>query len=106
MEVRTLEVSERCTEALSPVEEFERLVPAREEEQVGRIDTASGQAESFAVSREQAPLRTYSMARRSLEEEKQEIAYTGDGFNATFSSFKVTHLPDKIRTEWLKNNAE
>ncbi len=30
----------------------------------------------------------------------------GDGFNATFSSFKVTHLPDKIRTEWLKNNAE
>ena len=30
----------------------------------------------------------------------------GDGFNAKFSGFKVTHLPDKIRTEWLKNNAE
>ncbi|MFA4085512.1 MAG: DUF1349 domain-containing protein [Paramuribaculum intestinale] len=30
----------------------------------------------------------------------------GDGFNATFTGFKVTHLPDKIRTEWLKNNAE
>lgn len=28
----------------------------------------------------------------------------GTGFNATFSNFKVTHLPDKVRTEWLKNN--
>ena len=30
----------------------------------------------------------------------------GDGFKATFSDFKVTHLPDKVRTDWLKNNAE
>lgn len=30
----------------------------------------------------------------------------GDGFNASFSGFKVTHLPDKVRTEWLKANAE
>ncbi len=30
----------------------------------------------------------------------------GDGFNVSFSDFKVTHLPDKVRTEWLKNNAE
>ncbi|MDE6559007.1 MAG: DUF1349 domain-containing protein [Muribaculaceae bacterium] len=30
----------------------------------------------------------------------------GDGFNVTFSDFKVTHLPDKVRTDWLKNNAE
>lgn len=30
----------------------------------------------------------------------------GDGFNVSFSGFKVTHLPDKVRTEWLKSNAE
>ena len=30
----------------------------------------------------------------------------GDGFKATFSDFKVSHLPDKVRTEWLKNNAD
>lgn len=30
----------------------------------------------------------------------------GDGFKATFSDFSVTHLPDKIRTDWLRNNAE
>ena len=30
----------------------------------------------------------------------------GDGFNVTFSNFSVTHLPDKVRTEWLQRNAE
>lgn len=30
----------------------------------------------------------------------------GHGFKASFSDFKVTHLPDKVRSEWLKNNAE
>lgn len=30
----------------------------------------------------------------------------GNGFKATFSDFKVNHLADKVRTEWLKNNAE
>ena len=30
----------------------------------------------------------------------------GDGFNVTFTDFKVTHQPDKVRTDWLKNNAE
>ncbi len=30
----------------------------------------------------------------------------GDGFKVTFSDFKVTHLPDKVRTEWLRNTAE
>ena len=30
----------------------------------------------------------------------------GKGFKATFSDFKVTHLPDKVRSEWLKRNAE
>ncbi|MDE6403774.1 MAG: DUF1349 domain-containing protein [Muribaculaceae bacterium] len=30
----------------------------------------------------------------------------GNGFKATFSDFTVKHLPDKVRTDWLKNNAE
>lgn len=30
----------------------------------------------------------------------------GDGFNVSFSNFSVKHLPDKVRTDWLKNNAE
>lgn len=30
----------------------------------------------------------------------------GDGFKVSFSDFKVTLLPDKIRTDWLKANAE
>lgn len=30
----------------------------------------------------------------------------GEGFNVTFSDFKVTHLPDIVRTEWLNKNAE
>ena len=30
----------------------------------------------------------------------------GNGFRATFSDFTVKHLPDKVRTDWLKNNAE
>lgn len=30
----------------------------------------------------------------------------GNGFKARFSDFKVTHLPDKVRTAWLKQNAE
>lgn len=30
----------------------------------------------------------------------------GDGFKASFSGFKVTHLPDAVRTEWLKRNSQ
>lgn len=30
----------------------------------------------------------------------------GNGFKATFSDFRVTHLPDIVRSEWLKKNAE
>ncbi len=30
----------------------------------------------------------------------------GQGFKATFENFKVKHLPDQRRLEWLKNNAE
>lgn len=29
----------------------------------------------------------------------------GNGFQASFSDFKVKHLPDRVRSEWLKNNA-
>lgn len=29
----------------------------------------------------------------------------GNGFKATFTDFKVTHLPDKVRTDWLNKNA-
>lgn len=28
----------------------------------------------------------------------------GEGFQATFSHFKVTPLPDKVRTDWLEKN--
>lgn len=30
----------------------------------------------------------------------------GAGFEAFFSNFKVSHLPDKVRTDWLTKNAE
>lgn len=30
----------------------------------------------------------------------------GTGFKPTFTDFKVKHLPDAVRTEWLKANAE
>ncbi len=30
----------------------------------------------------------------------------GKGFNAKFENFKVTHLPDLRRLQWLKNNKE
>ena len=30
----------------------------------------------------------------------------GNGFNATFEHFKVKHLPDLRRQEWLKKNVE
>ena len=30
----------------------------------------------------------------------------GKGFNVTFEHFKVKHLPDQRRLEWLKKNAE
>ena len=30
----------------------------------------------------------------------------GGGFDVTFENFKVKHLPDMRRLEWLKKNAE
>ncbi|MCM1175197.1 MAG: glycoside hydrolase family 3 C-terminal domain-containing protein [Blautia sp.] len=65
MEVTETEVLAQCTEALAPVESFERLRPAAE-------------AETFVPAWEKVPLRTYDMALRSREEEKTELPYTGD----------------------------
>ncbi len=30
----------------------------------------------------------------------------GDGFDVKFADFSVKHLPDKVRTDWLRNNQE
>ena len=30
----------------------------------------------------------------------------GDGFKVKFENFKVKHLPDMRRVDWLKKNAE
>lgn len=66
IEVEEMKVIKQCTEALAPVEEFERMKPVQESD--GK----------FSVSWEQTPLRTYSMAKRSQEEKKTEIPYTGN----------------------------
>ena len=29
-----------------------------------------------------------------------------EGFEARFSDFKVTQLPDKVRADWMRNNAD
>lgn len=60
------EVTEQCTEALTPVEVLERMKPVQE---------ADG---SLTVAWEKAPLRTYSMSERSRQEKKREIPYSGD----------------------------
>lgn len=85
MVVEALEISDRCAEALAPVEEFERIRPAWDEREESEQAEAvcgrakeTGQAGKFAVSWEKVPLRTYSMAERSRKERKQEITYTGD----------------------------
>lgn len=66
MAVEALEISERCTEALAPTEEFERIRPVWDE------------TEKFGVFREKVPVRTYDMAERSRKEKKHEITYTGN----------------------------
>ena len=77
MEIEKPEVTERCTEALAPVEAFERMKP--EVKQDGK----------FAVSWEEAPLRTYSMAERSGREQKTELPCTGD------KGYKLSDVYDK-----------
>ncbi|MDE6845204.1 MAG: glycoside hydrolase family 3 C-terminal domain-containing protein [Lachnospiraceae bacterium] len=77
MEVKETEVTIQCTEALAPVEAFDRMKPM--EEQDGKI----------SVSWEKAPQRTYSMAQRSREEEKKELPYTGE------RGYKLADVYDK-----------
>lgn len=55
--------------------------------------------------------KTYHMMRNAWLEANHPVKIgmfaaspDGDGFKATFSDFKVTHLPDKVRTDWLKAN--
>lgn len=66
MQIKETEVIEQCTEALAPVEKFERMRP---------VPVLDG---TFSVAWEAVPLRTYPMAQRSGGERKEEIAYTGD----------------------------
>ncbi len=55
--------------------------------------------------------KTYSLMRNCWMEANRPVKIgmfaaspDGDGFKASFSDFKVTHLPDAVRTEWLKKN--
>ena len=57
--------------------------------------------------------KTYTMMRNAWLEANRPVKIgmfaacpDGDGFKATFSDFTVTHLPDKVRTAWLKDNAQ
>lgn len=59
-------VTENCTEALAPVESFQRMRP-----QIG----ADGTAE---VAWEPVPMRSYDIKARIREDQTEEIPYTGD----------------------------
>lgn len=57
--------------------------------------------------------RTWYMMRNAWVEANRPVKIgmfaacpDGNGFKARFSDFKVTHLPDKVRTDWLDKNAE
>lgn len=80
-----LKVIEQCTEALSPVDAFERMKPCMVSEETECNDdkktseTAENSTESaFTVAYESVPLRTYSMRERMLADQGEEIPYTGD----------------------------
>ena len=56
---------------------------------------------------------TYRMMRNAWMEANHPVRVgmfaaspDGDGFKATFSGFKVTHLPDYVRTAWLDEHKE
>ena len=72
-----LEVLERCTEALAPAEEFDRMKPEASE------------AGTCKILWEKAPLRTHSMAQKYAEEQKQDVPYTGD------KGYKLSDVYDK-----------
>jgi len=65
MEIAETEVLSQCTEALAPVETFERLKPAAE-------------GDALVPFWEKAPLRSCDMTLRSKEEKKMDFPYTGD----------------------------
>ena len=55
--------------------------------------------------------KEYKMMRNAWMEQNRPVKIgmfaacpDGDGFKVTFSDFKVTHLPDKVRTDWLEKN--
>lgn len=56
--------------------------------------------------------RTYTLMRNAPLQDNTPVMVgpmaaspDGDGFRVRFEQFKVTHLPDLRRTEWLKRNA-
>lgn len=57
--------------------------------------------------------KEYRMMRNAWMEANQPVKVgmfaaspDGIGFKAIFSDFEINHLPDKVRTEWLKKNLE
>lgn len=57
--------------------------------------------------------KNYTMMRNAWMEANRPVKVgmmgacpDGDGFKVRFSDFSVKHLPDKVRTDWLKANAE
>lgn len=57
--------------------------------------------------------KEYTMMRNAWMEANRPVkigmmaAYPdGEGFNVVFSDFSVKHLPDAVRTKWLKENQE
>lgn len=57
--------------------------------------------------------KTYTMMRNAYFQDHVPVMVgvmaacpDGKGFEATFESFKVKHLPDQRRLEWLRKNAE
>lgn len=59
-------VVEQCSQALAPVEAFERMKPAKQQDQ------------KLALSWENVPQRRYCMTRRYEERPVRELPYTGD----------------------------
>ena len=55
--------------------------------------------------------KEYKMMRNAWMEQNRPVKIgmfaacpDGNGFKVIFSDFKVSHLPDKVRTEWLEKN--
>lgn len=57
---------EQCTEALAPIENYERMIP---------VQNADG---TFSIGYEQVPHRTYDIYERAMNDRPHAPAYTGD----------------------------